>query len=184
MSTQNLTDDDTEQNSVQDDQIAHIAGVFDAVGTISLRVVKDNDYRLNYTLQPIVQVIRPNEDDPIMGKLMAYCDEQGVRYGISEKSHGPDRDRNSIMLTVKEPESVQRFLEPLMDYLVTKYFEAEVMVGEIVPAIKDGKHLEKQGFYDLMALVEELRSQSADLRKSTKYTQEFFAEEWSGQITT
>lgn len=178
METQSVTEAETQMNSVEDEQIAHLAGVFDAIGGVTLRVIKDSDYRLNYTLEPMLRLQRPNEDDPVLGKLMAYCDEEGVRYTITDKSHGADRESNSVEWIVKDPDSVERFLEPMMDYLVTNYFRAELMLEVVLPAIRSGKHREKQGFYELMEVVEKLR-EGKTLRKEPKYTQEYFADEWS-----
>lgn len=178
METQNVTDIEPEMNSVEKDQIAHLAGVLDAVGAVRINVVKDSDYRLDYTLQPMLRLLRPNEDDPILGKLVAYCDEYGVRYSITKKSHGGDRDSTSIQWTVKDAESVERFLEPMMDYLVTNYFRAELMLTEVLPAIRDDKHRTKQGFYELMGIADTMR-EGRSLRKEPKYTQEYFGDEWS-----
>lgn len=178
METQNVTETEAEMDSVEDIQIAHLAGAFDAIGGVTLRVVKDTDYRLDYTLEPMLRLLRPNEDDPLLGKLMAYCDDEGVRYTINEKSHGADRESTSIEWVVKHPDSVERFLEPMMDYLVTNFFRAELMLEVVIPAIRDGKHREKQGFYELMEVAEKLR-EGKTLRKEPKYTQEYFADKWS-----
>jgi len=178
METQNVTDIEPESNSVENDQIAHLAGVFDAVGGVRINVVNDTDYRLDYTLQPMLRLLRPNEDDPVLGKLIAYCDEYSVRYSITEKSHGRDRDSTSIQWSVKHPDSVERFLEPMMDYLVTNYFRAELMLEAVVPAIRDGEHRTKGGFYELMGIADKMR-EGRSLRKEPKYTQEYFGEKWS-----
>lgn len=179
METQNITDSKPELNSMENDQIAHLAGFFDAVGNITIRVVKNSNYSLNYTLHSMLEVYRPSDDDPILGKLLAYCDENEVRYGISEQSHGAERDSTSVKWTVKEPDSVEQFLQPMMDYLVSKFFEAELMLTQILPAIRNGDHRERQGFYELMGLSDELIRRSTSNKKESKYTQEYFKDEWS-----
>ena len=178
METQNVTDIEPKSNSMENDQIAHLAGVFDAIGGVRINVVKDTDYRLDYMLQPMLRLQRPNEDDPLLGKLMAYCDEYTIRCSITEKSHGEDRDSTSIRWVVKHPDSVERFLEPMMDYLVTNYFRAELMLTEVLPAIRDDEYLTEQGFYDLMGVADKMR-EGRSLRSEPKYTQEYFGDLWS-----
>ena len=178
MKPQNVTDTEPKLNSMENDQIAHLAGVFDAVGGARINVVKDSDYRLDYMLQPMLRLQRPNEDDPLLGKLMAYCDEYSVRYSITESSHGRDRDSTSIRWVVIHPDSVERFLEPMMGYLVTNYIRAELMLTEALPAIRDDEYLTKRGFYELMGVADKMREGTSPQSKP-KYTQEYFGDLWS-----
>jgi hypothetical protein len=164
---------------VEENEIAHLAGVLDAVGTVTVHVSKNDKYSIGYQYQAVVRIIRPMDDsDPIMGKLMAYCDELGVRTSISEKSHGPDRDSQSYELHIKNPDSIRRFLEPMVPYLVTKYEPVVIMLEQIVPRLEDGLHRNKEGFYELMEFADMIRE---DNRRGTelKYTQSYFEDEWS-----
>lgn len=179
METQQLQTRGEPIPDVEDTEIAHIAGVLDAVGTVSVHVSKNDKYSIGYQFQGVVRIIRPMDDnDPIMGKLMAYCDEEGVKYSVSEKSHGPNRDSQSYELMVKNPDSIRRFLEPMLPYLVTQYEKAVVMLEQIVPRLEDGLHREKSGFYELMEFADMIRQ---DNRRGTelKYTQQYFEDEWS-----
>jgi hypothetical protein len=162
---------------VKDTQVAHLAGVFDAVGTISLQVVKSSDYRIGYTIQPILKLYRSNEEDPLLGKLLAYCDENGIKYNVGEQSHGKDVG-TSVAITINDADSVERFLEPMMDYFVTNYIRADLMISEALPALRDEMHRNKEGFYELVGLSEQLR-EGRTKTGNVKYTQEYFAEEWS-----
>lgn len=179
METQQLQTRGGSNPDMEDTEIAHLAGVLDAVGTVSVHVSKNDRYSIGYQYQAVVRVIRPMDDnDPLMGKLMAYSDELGVKHSISEKSHGPDSDSKSYEWFCKNPESIRRFLEPMLPYLVTQYEKAVIMLEQIVPRIEDGLHREKQGFYELMEFADMIRE---DNRRGTelKYTQDYFAEEWS-----
>lgn len=174
--TESVTARHDEWHRMKDTQEAHLAGVFDAAGSISLRVTKDTDYKLDYTLRPTLSLRRADDEDPILGKLMEYCDEQAVKYTIGEKSG--DQDKPSVVWQVTDPDSVEAFLEPLMEHLVTNYFRAELMLDVVVPSLRNGDHLNKQGFYELVGVSEKLR-EGKRLRVEPKYTQEFFEEEWS-----
>jgi len=164
---------------VEETEIAHLAGVLDAIGTGTGHISKNDKYSIGYQYQAVVRIIRPmDESDPLMGKLMAYCDELGVKTSISEVSQGPDADTRSHKLHINNPQSLRRFLEPMVPYLVTKYKSAVIMLEQIIPRLEDGLHLEKDGFYELMEFADMIRE---DHRRGTevKYDQDYFKEEWS-----
>jgi hypothetical protein len=162
---------------MEDTQEAHLAGVFDAAGGIALRVSKDSTYKLNYNLRPHLSLRRYNREDPILGKLMEFCDERGVKYSIGDKT-GTNQENPSVEWKVTDPDSVERFLKPLMGHLVTNYFRAELMLEVVIPSLRNGDHLDKEGFYELVGVAEKLR-EGKQLRVEPKYTQEFFEEEFS-----
>jgi len=176
--SETVTEAEPESYSVEEEQIAHLAGVFDAVGGITVNVIHDTDYRLDYTIQPMLRLLRPDENDPLLGKLMAYCDENAIKYSISEKSHGEERESTSVEWLVKNPESIRQFLEPMLPYLVTQYEKAVVMLEQIVPRIEDGLHREKSGFLEIMEFADMIR-QSNRRGTELKYTREYFEDEWS-----
>jgi hypothetical protein len=178
MATEDVTQTKVESCRMEDEQIAHLAGYFDGVGSVTIRVIKDSDYRLGYTLQPSLRLQRSNDEDPAIGKLLAYCDEEAVRHSVSESSHGADRASSSIEWSVREPESVERFLRPMMPFLVTNYVPAEIMLTDVLPAIENDAHREKESFYHLIGVAEQLREYTGE-NQAAKYTQEYFEDEWS-----
>jgi hypothetical protein len=122
-------------------------------------------------MQAGLRISRRNEDDPIFGMLMEYCEENGViKYNISER-------QNSIVWITKNKEDIKRFLSPMREYFVSSYERAELMTGVIIPSLEDGKHTEKETFYELVGVVDQMRKGKRSL--SVKYDQEYFAEEWS-----
>jgi len=168
---QNLTETETVQYSMETPEIAHLAGVFDIAGNITIEVSKDSDYAIGYQLRPDIQLQQLGENNPIVGKIMEYCDEEVIKYYIVEEN-------SKVQFRIQKEHSVKLFLEPMMPYLVGNYIEAELMLTEILPAMADGKDKTKNGFYELIGMAEKLR-RSTNQRKKPKYTQEYFAEEWS-----
>lgn len=154
--------------------LSHLAGLIDGNGNISIKVSKEKDYTLGYTFRPEISIRRQTEDDPVLGKLVAYSEEYGVQYS-TYKEENLD---GGISFVVKDRDSIVRFLEPLLPYLITKYFIAESLLEEVIPAMETGKHRDKEGFVELMEFVEEFRNYSAN-KGTKKYTKEYFVEEWS-----
>lgn len=178
MATKTLTEQETENNVVEPEQIAHLAGAFDMAGNITLRVTKSSDFSLGFTMRPTVYMTYPvRESEALMGKVDAYCEDQGVAATINQTNK---EGESSYRLTIegKENNYIERFLKPLMPYLITKYRPAILMLDEVLPRIEDGQHKNKEGFVELMGYADELRKGRTN-RGRLKYTQEWFEEEWS-----
>lgn len=161
---------------MEETQTAHLAGVFDSIGGISIKISKNDGYNLGYTYQPILRLGRPKDDgDPLMGKLMQYCEDNHVRYSISEKEKAGN---NRHLWTCKRKDAIENFLEPMLPYLVTHYESAVLMLEQVLPRIRDDRHLDKEGFYELVELADKIRENN---RKGAdpKYTAEYFRDEWS-----
>jgi hypothetical protein len=176
MTPKNVTSTQEEKNRVKDTEIAHLAGVFDEAGNINVNIAKVDRYTVGYDFRPlcIVSHEQSHEDDPMMGKIAQYCDEKAIKANFLDV---PKQNNNRI--EIKQPDSIERFLDPLIPYLVSEYRNSQIMLKQILPAVREQKHREKQGFYELMGYVDMIRKS----RSQTKYTQEYFAEEWEDDLT-
>lgn len=181
MTDQTIKPQYDEWRIVKETDIAHLAGVIDAIGNIRVSVIKDSDYRIDYDLRPMVQLTRPNKEDPLLGKLMQYSDEVEAKYSIIEKQHDTG-DGVSIEWKVEGSENIEAVLDPLLDYMVSKFHPTVLMLTEILPALEDGEHRTKEGFYEIIGMNDELREHKSD-HGNVKYTQEYFAEEWEDDLT-
>jgi hypothetical protein len=162
---------------VEDTDIAHLAGFIDGAGVVTVDIIKHQNYKIGYSMEPVVRVSRGNHEDLIFGKLAAYCDENAIRYRVEEKSHGEGKDTTSTEFKINKPDDVRRFLEPMMDYLVSKFVQANGLL-QLIPELENDTHRSEEGFYQLMELVDEIRSHNLGPNEG-KYDQEFFADEFS-----
>ncbi len=81
-------------------------------------------------------------------------------------------------LTIGKPRGVLRFLNLVGPYVLDRYEEAELIVGELVPALQEGKHTgTKEEFIEVVGMLEDLRELNPRTTRS-KYDQEYFREEW------
>jgi len=159
--------------------VAHLAGIFDIIGAITVNIYQDDDYKIGHNFQPLCRITYPvYENDPLMGKIMEYCNQNAVKYSLAEVSHGQGREGKSNRLEIKRPEDIERFLEPLLPHLVSKYHPAMIMIEQILPAVKDSEHREKDGFYELMEPADKIRFAN-NQQNRMKYTQEYFGDLWS-----
>lgn len=167
--SERITETKNEQDSMKTTQVAHLAGVFDGAGEIALRVEKAGDYNLGYRIIPVLRFTVHSEDDPSLGKLIEYSEEHDVNFSLLDQ-------KQKVQWTVTDPDSIERFLESIDRHLLSNMFRAKLMLDVVLPAIRNGDHLNKDGFYELVGIAEKMREGRS---KNAKYTQEYFDEEWS-----
>jgi 5-methylcytosine-specific restriction protein A len=175
--SQPLSTQRVEQIDMNKPDTAHIAGFFDAAGTISGHIVKGGA-TIGYRFEPMVRITRPAEDSYIFGKIDEYCSEHGVHFSLNEVTRN---GTESFEFVIKQPNSVTRFLEPLMPYFVTQFENSQIMLSFVIPSMEQRKHLTKPGFYEIIKALDEIRDETRQ-GKNPKYTAEFFREEWSEDL--
>lgn len=162
---------------MDDTLVAHVAGVFDAIGAITVHVSKDGNYSVGYRVRPMLRLHRSADDEALLGMLDSYCEAYGVQYSLNRKA----RDNSeTFQLTVKDPASIRQFIEPMMPYLVSNYEDALVMLDEVLPRIEADDHRTEDGILGLMPYVDTLH-ESARYGSDSKYTEAYFREEFSGR---
>lgn len=160
---------------MEETEVAHIAGFIDGAGQITAHVHKAADYKIGYTFSPAIIIHLSNHEETMLGKLDAYCEDNFVEYKANEQQSG------SFRWQIFNPDGILRFLEPLYPHLVSRHYEATLMMEEVIPAVKENKDKNKQGFYELVKIADELRSVTS-YGQDPKYTQEFFADEWQDDL--
>lgn len=176
--SQKLTHQDTDEQDVNEPDVAHLAGYFDGRGSFIFSITKDDSYATGYSFRAACRLTVPtNRDDPTLGKFAAYCNEVGARYSVAEVAQPRTNSNTSDRLEIKQPASIRRFLEPLTPHFVTSYENSLIVLEEIVPAMEAGRHTDKEGLHDLMGWVDQIRE--AQDATNVKYDQDYFADEWS-----
>lgn len=164
---------------MQNDQIAHLAGVFDAVGAITVHVSKKEDRRIGYSFSPLVSMTRPTTQERLRRKLDAYCEANAVQHSVGKKTRPDSQD--AFLFEVKSPEAIRRFLHPMKGYFVVQDENVTIMLEEILPRVEADEHLTKPGLYELMGYADVLRETSR-YGGTAKYTQSYFADLWREEV--
>lgn len=160
---------------MDDTLVAHLAGVFDGVGSITVHVSKDDNYAAGYRVRPMLRLHRSASDEALLGMVDAFCEAHGVQYSLNEKTR---EQSDTLQWVVKDPASIRRFLEPLVPHLVSKYDDAHIMLDEVLPRIEDGDHRTERGILGLMPYVDHLH-ESARYGSDSKYTEGYFRKEFA-----
>jgi hypothetical protein len=170
MTNQTVTETAIVPSSVNKIDVAHLAGLIDGGGSIRVAVAQQDSYALGYSLTPTVRFSTPRKKDPAIGKLEAFCEEHNIRYSLTEAE-------TTIELSIDNKEGVKIFLEKVIDYLVTTFEDALIVMNEIIPRIEDKQHTNKEGFCEIMGYVDLLGGSGQT--ENRKYTQEYFLKLWS-----
>lgn len=157
-------------NDITDMDIAHLAGYVDGKARITVHIMKNDRYSLGYEFRPLIRISISDEKEAILGKLEAYCESVGVKCNLSH-----NEERSIYVFEVRDPDSLHRFLGPLMDHMVAQFDEGKLMLTQLVPGIQADKHLEKEGFIRLLKLSEPIRTKP---KKGPARTAEDFEEMW------
>lgn len=181
MNTEDVTQEQPLHDGMNDVELAHLAGVVEGGATITAKVNKNSKYRIGFQAAVLIRFQQAGDDSILMGKFLAYCDEYGVT--VDRREREMDSGRSRHIAEIIHQDSVRKFLEPLLPYLTERYEQVTLILEELLPRLEDGQHTSKQGLYDLMPLVEQIR-RSNQLQRDYKYDQEYFAEEWGDDIET
>ncbi|WP_372611697.1 hypothetical protein [Halomonas sp.] len=161
---------------MQPTDIAHLAGIFDASGTITVHISEEESYAIGYRYKPMLRMHRPPWDGPLMGKLDEYCEENHVRYWVNDDEREADE---SYEFVVTDPHSIVNFLDPMLEYFVTKY-EPSIVMGDILAGVAEDKHKTKAGLIELAEKADELREYSRH-GPDSKHTAEYFRSLWKNE---
>lgn len=161
---------------MKEQDLIYLAGLVDGAGSIEVNVSPHSNYATGFRFEPKIRLSLDESDAAVLGLLDEYCEEQGIQYSIEERE-GSD----TLRFVVQDPAHLCVFIDGFGNYLIRRYEDARIMLNEILPKVKDGEHRSKQGIYELMEYVEELREGTG---RDPKYTQEWFENEWGDEIKT
>ena len=156
---------------MEDNWLWYLCGAFDTAGSISMKISKNDRLRIGYEIKPILKYSRPNEDNPSLGMVAEYAEENNIQFRFIQT-------QSTSSFTIDRPEDIRRFLTPIMDGLVQQQERAAIMLDEILPKYDDGVPSDRETALEIMEAVESLREKPIQGRKSSKYDLEFFKNEW------
>ena len=147
----------------------------DSVGVFSGKITKNDEFSIGYSFTPTFSISRNQEKEVVLGMVSEYCEDHGVKY----RTEQPTDDNSQIIIS--QPESIERFIEPIFSGLIQQQDEAEIMLDKILPMVEDGEHTTKRGLYEIAGHLDTLR-ESSYRGRSAKYTQGYFGHEWQEEL--
>lgn len=144
---------------------AYLGGLFDAAGTITARVKKDDSYKFEHTISAEISLRRSL---PQAVKILDdFCLEHGVNGNVNQYD-------GSFEWKTTRISDVSRLLEMLRPYIREREKAIEILTADILPTLEAGSHRESQEtFMNMMGAIERLREADPNARDS-KYDVEYF----------
>lgn len=171
--TQALSEVEDEVYRMEESWLWYLAGAFDTVGRIKVKIRKGDAYQFGYYAMPEVSLSRP-EDATILFEMMnEYCWEHNVDMSIENQGNG-----SSKRAIIDDPESIKQFFEPILPALVQQKERAEIMVEDVLPHFENGSPTTQGDFARMVLSVEKLQSEPIQSKRETKYNIDYFEEQW------
>lgn len=167
-----MDQDDREFNKFVEQELpkAYIGGLVDGSGSIKVSVRLDDDYALDHTLQPRIKLIRRK---PFSIQMV---DDWTAKNGIFATVRQYD-DRYEFV--INRLRDIRKFIGEIGPYVQDRLDEFQLLAEEIIPKMESEQHLsDKEGFVEVVRLIDELREVSISPGGQTKYTAEYFEELW------
>lgn len=153
--------------------IEYFAGLFDTHSQFTLQVSQSAQYRIGYKLAPKLVLFFSSDSTVFLGYVRQFLAHNSIDYNSQDHN-------NNIQINIKGADNLEKLIELIAPHLYMLYPQAEFLYEQGLPAYRDGYHHTKQGFYELLAAMEEASTTPA--RRSKKYTAEYFAKTWSDEI--
>lgn len=150
----------------------YVGGLFDAEGCLKAGPLKTDNVKIGYSVFP--QTVISNQDEGIMTLLREWSESIGVECKFYRNSKGEYDD--TFTFQIQRLDDVERFLEELYPHLVIKREQARILLEDIIPLVRNGAHLKKQGFLEVMHHIDRLNEGKGGNRG--KYDLEYFEKEW------
>lgn len=146
---------------------AYVAGVIDGGSSIGVQVKKASNRHVGYEITPRIRLKR--DDTRVLEVIGAWAIEHDIEPGLTHNSNGAE-------LTITAREDLETFLRELQPYLLVQDEVATILLDEILPALREGKHNTQAGFMEVMESVERVREYSE--KSDHKYDIAYFEDLW------
>lgn len=147
----------------------YIAGALDFRSGVNVNIIKAPSYKLGYTVNVTIEFTHRAQTP--LGMIDMFCEQYDIKTVMNEHESG----RYRLQITGRE--NVKQLLEELGPFIVGSVEQFELIMDHILPALERGEHRDRQKFVNLMHYIDKFSETTAG--RSSKYTKEFFEEEWS-----
>lgn len=149
----------------------YIAGVVDNHFNLVVTLSEDNNRTIGVRVQP---TLRYNfEREATREVLEQYCHRLDITPRVTRK----DTTYEQYEFVIGRRDDIQQFLEPLHPYLVVRADAITILTDDIIPALNEGAHSDKDSFLQLAQTIDTFR-QKAGRANRAEYDYEYFKDKW------
>lgn len=157
---------------------SYVGGLFDAEGCVSCSIAPNERSAVSYHAKPKCQITQ-RENDPLLKKLENYLDSIDVDYSTYHREYDGNKSDN-FTIEIRKRESIKIFLGDLMEDIVVKETQSNIMLNDIIPLLESGEHGTRRGFLKVMRHVDRMNSLKGGVRG--KYNLEYFEDKWGMKL--
>lgn len=149
----------------------YIAGLVDSKCNLIVTVKKTDDTGVGYRVA--IKIRFKTKQDLALLVFDDYCRSLGINATITRS----DEESRSDQIALTARDDIEIFLTSLRDYLLVRRDAVDLLLDSILPALENGKHLNRETFPALIAIIDTFR-QKAGRGNRAKYTLDYFLNEW------
>ena len=154
---------------------SYVAGIMDATASVTVVVGSQPNARLGYRIVPRIQLQRHQPD--LVGVVDEFAMEHGIRGKVKERETSTG---TKYVYTIESRDDVEKFLELVEPFLLVKHDPVQIILNEVMPRLREGRHSTKEGFIETMEYVDMVRETTG--ATSQKYSKEYFEKEWADDL--
>lgn len=147
---------------------AYVAGAVDFGSSLSVKVSKSNRRKIGYGIAP--QMLISSTDKTVLGFIDEFCEAHDIVPRFRET-------KTSKRLEFSKRDDLLKFLKLVRPYLISRHAEVEILINDLIPGLETGKGSSKEGFYELIGYVDQIREET-QASTDVRYDQDYFREEW------
>jgi hypothetical protein len=146
----------------------YVAGAVDFGSHLAMKVNKASDTSVGFRIAP--ELYFSNSDETVLGFLDEFAEDHDLEPRFYDTS-------SSYQLRFTKRGDVEKMFRLVRPYLLARHNEAEILIKNLIPGLEMGKASSREGFYQLMEYVDQIREET-QAGSDVKYDQAYFREEW------
>lgn len=161
----------------KDYSIKYIAGLFDGRARFRPSIAESSEHKIGYQMHPITRLYRGGVNPTLIRRVQEFCRDYNLRVGDSSED-------TTLNVVFSGPGAIRRVLEVIYPQLYVVAEPAAILDDAVLPRFGTNDHLTKQGFYEILTVLEQIAAQSGGASRRRDYTAEFFADLWGDELET
>lgn len=157
--------------------IQYLAGLFDGAGRFRPSIAKNSEHTIGYGIQPTLRLYLGGINNTLITHVQQFCADYNLRVGDSS-------EQNTLNIVFTGPGAIRRILEVIYPQLIVAAEPAALLDDAVFPRIDANDHLTKQGFYEILTVLDDVAALSGGEVRHREYTPEYFADLWHDDIET
>lgn len=158
-----------------DYSIEYVAGLFDGRCRYRPSIAESDEHAIGYMMYPTARMYRSGVSSQLVDHFRQFCNDYNLKVADSKEEH-------TFRFTFSGPGGIRRVLEVIFPRLIVGVEYSAFLNEFVLPRFDADDHLSRQGFVEVLSLMERVAVESGGSYSPDQYTSEYFAEMWGDEL--